>query len=219
MNVDMSLWHLDAPARGHGAGFPSDWVLRWSQAWREREGGGTGITALDLACGAGRHLRLLAGDGVAVTGVDRDAAALAGLAGVSGRVELIEADLEQGPWPLADRVFDVVIVTNYLWRPLLPRIVAAVAPGGWLIYETFTDGQQSIGRPARPEFLLRPGELLTAAAGLRMVAYEDGFLDTGAIAPGDGSVNGRYVQRVAAVREKPPAPGAAPGVYPRFPLR
>ncbi len=219
MNVGMMSLNLGAPAGGHGAGFPSDWVLRWSQAWRERDGDGGRITALDLACGTGRHLRLLAGDGVAVTGVDRDAAALEGLAGVSGRVELIEADLEQGPWPLADRVFDLVIVTNYLWRPLLPRIVAAVAPGGWLIYETFTDGQQSIGRPARPEFLLRPGELLTAAAGLRVVAYEDGFLDAGETAPGDGSVNGRYVQRVAAVREKPPAPGAAPGVYPRFPLR
>jgi SAM-dependent methyltransferase len=214
MNVDMSLI-LGARAGGHGAGFPSDWVLRWSQAWRDRDG----ATALDLACGSGRHLRLLAGDGVAVTGVDRDAAALEGLAGVSGRVELIEADLEQGPWPLAGRVFDVVIVTNYLWRPLLPRIVAAVAPGGWLIYETFTDGQQSIGRPARPEFLLRPGELLAAASGLRVVAYEDGFLDAGETGPGDGGVNGRYVQRVAAVREKPPAPAAAPGVYPRFQLR
>lgn len=222
MNVGMSL-SIGAPALGHGGAFPSDWVLRWSQAWRDRDG----ATALDLACGSGRHLRLLAGDGVAVTGVDRDAAALAGLAGISGCVELIEADLEQGPWPLEGRVFDVVVVTNYLWRSLLPRVVAAVAPGGWLIYETFTDGQQSVGRPARPEFLLRPGELLAAVDGLRVVAYEDGFLEADVPGADGAAVNGRYVQRVAAVRQKPPpgsapdaaAPDAAPGVYPRYRLR
>ncbi|WP_416763319.1 class I SAM-dependent methyltransferase [Roseateles sp. So40a] len=211
--------------------YPSHWVLRWSQAWRDREQ----PTALDLACGSGRHLRLLAGDGVAVTGVDRDAAALAGLRNLSGRVELIEADIESGPWPLAGRVFDLVIVTNYLWRPLLPRVVEAVAPGGWLIYETFTDGQQTVGRPARPEFLLRPGELLEAVAGLRVIGYEDGFegesdgasLDRPRGASLGEGVNGRYVQRVAAVREKPSedlaasaaAPGHAPGVYPRYRLR
>ncbi|MDH0865915.1 class I SAM-dependent methyltransferase [Mitsuaria sp. GD03876] len=218
----MSL-SIGAGAGGHGAGFPSDWVLRWSQAWRDRDG----ATALDLACGAGRHLRLLAGDGVAVTGVDRDAQALAGLAGTSGRVELIEADIEHGPWPLEGRAFDVVIVTNYLWRPLLPRVVASVAPGGWLIYETFTDGQQSIGRPARPEFLLRPGELLAAVEGLRVVAYEDGFLEADLAGDAAATVNGRYVQRVAAVRPRAGADtaadaaanGAAPGVYPRYRLR
>ena len=219
---------LGSPSRvvaggGHGMGLPSDWVLRWSQAWRDRDG----LTALDLACGSGRHLRLLAGDGVAVTGVDRDTTALAGLAGLSGRVELIQADIEQGPWPLEGRVFDLVLVTNYLWRPLLPRIVEAVAPGGWLIYETFTDGQQTIGRPARPEFLLRPGELLDAVDGLRVIAYEDGFIESEPTGPAAGGVNGRYVQRVAAVRDKRPAAGApaadatgaAPGVYPRYRLR
>jgi len=219
---------LGSPSRpvaggGHGAGLPSDWVLRWSQAWRDRDG----LTALDLACGSGRHLRLLAGDGVAVTGVDRDTTALAGLAGLSGRVELIQADIEQGPWPLEGRAFDLVLVTNYLWRPLLPRIVEAVAPGGWLIYETFTDGQQTIGRPARPEFLLRPGELLDAVDGLRVIAYEDGFIEPEPTGPAAGGVNGRYVQRVAAVRDKRPAAGApaadatgaAPGVYPRYRLR
>ncbi|OWQ43986.1 hypothetical protein CDL60_27440 [Roseateles noduli] len=195
--------------------FPSDWVLRWAQAWRDRDG----VTALDLACGSGRHLRLLAGEGVAVTGIDRDAAALATLAGLSDRVELIEADIEQGPWPLADRVFDVVLVTHYLWRPLLPCVVEAVAPGGWLIYETFTDGQQTIGRPANPEFLLRPGELLTAAHGLRVIAYEDGFIESEPPVTGGGTVNGRYVQRVAAVRENRPADAAPPGVYPRYRLR
>ena len=90
--------------------------------------------------------------------------------------EAVCADIENGPWPFAGRSFDGVIVTNYLWRALLPTIVASVAPGGVLIYETFAQGNETVGRPSRPDFLLRPGELLAACASLRIVAYEDGFL-------------------------------------------
>lgn len=184
---------------------PSDWLMRWRQAWER-----PGLTALDVGCGHGRHVRLLAQAGLQVTGVDRDADALAGLRGLPG-VEVVQADIESGPWPFTDRQFDLVLVTNYLWRPLLPLIKAAVAPGGWLIYETFTDGQQTIGRPARPEFLLRPGELLDVCAGLRVVGFEDGFL-TATASP--TAVNGRYLQRVAAVHER----GTDPAGYPRYRL-
>lgn len=163
----------------------SPWLRRWPQALRP------GATALDLACGSGRHVRHLASLGLKVTGVDRDAAAVAPLRGLA---EIIEADIENSPWPLSGRQFDLVLVTNYLWRPLLPSIVESVAPGGWLIYETFADGQQTVGRPARPEFLLQPGELLQACAGLQIVGYENGWTEDAA------GVNGRYVQRVAGVR-------------------
>jgi SAM-dependent methyltransferase len=166
---------------------PSAWVQRFAGLLRP------GGTVLDVACGSGRHLRWLAGRGHAVTGVDRDAGALQPLRPLA---EVLVADLESGPWPLSGRQFDGVVVTNYLWRPLLPQIAGALAPGGVLIYETFADGQQTIGRPARAEFLLQPGELLRAFEGLRVVAFEDGFDET---AP-------RYVQRMAAVR---PLPGAA----------
>ncbi|MFO1330291.1 MAG: class I SAM-dependent methyltransferase, partial [Rubrivivax sp.] len=168
----------------HGAGTPSGWVRRWSALLP------AGARVLDLACGSGRHLRWLSAQGHRLTGVDRDAAAVEPLRALG---EVIVADLEGGPWPLDGRRFDGVVVTHYLWRPLLPAIVASVDRGGVLIYETFADGQQSVGRPARADFLLQPGELLTACAGLRVVAYEDGFLR----APD------RYVQRIAAVRDPP----------------
>jgi SAM-dependent methyltransferase len=169
---------------------PSDWIVRWSHLVP------AGARVLDLACGSGRHLRWFAALGAQVTGVDRDAAALATLADLPG-AERIEADIENGPWPLPDRHFDAVVVTNYLWRPLLPAITASVAEGGLLLYETFAQGQETVGRPSRADFLLRPGELLDAArqAGLRVLGYEDGFL-----ADPD-----RFVQRIAALREAPAA--------------
>ncbi|MEI8266504.1 MAG: class I SAM-dependent methyltransferase [Betaproteobacteria bacterium] len=171
-------------------GTPSPWVTRWA-AWLP-----AGSTVLDLACGSGRHLRWLAAQGLRVTGVDRDEQALQGLAGLRAAhdtVELLLADIEAGPWPLRGRQFDAVLVTNYLWRPLLPTLVASVAPAGLLIYETFASGHARYGRPSRPDFLLQPGELLQAAQGMRVLAYEDGYLDHPP----------RLVQRICARREGP----------------
>jgi SAM-dependent methyltransferase len=174
----------------HQAGAPSPWVRRFASLIRP------GGAVLDVACGSGRHLRWLAAQGHVLTGVDRDAAALEPLHGLG---ELVVADLEGAPWPLPGRQFDGVVVTNYLWRALWPALRGALAEGGVLIYETFAQGQQTVGRPSRPEFLLNPGELWTACEGLRTVAYEDGFDD-----PADG---GRFVQRICAVREPAGARG------------
>jgi SAM-dependent methyltransferase len=160
--------------------------LRWAHLIRP------GGTVLDLACGSGRHTRWLQARGFRVTALDRDAVALQGLDGVA---ETVVADIEQGPWPLPGRRFDAVLVTNYLWRALLPQQVASLAEGGVWLYETFAAGNETVGRPARAEFLLQPGELLQASQGLRVVAYEDGFLDTPP----------RFLQRLAAVR----TPGGA----------
>jgi SAM-dependent methyltransferase len=143
---------------------------------------------LDVACGAGRHLRWMHEHGHPTVGVDRSADAVAACAAWG---DIHCAAIEEGPWPFAGRQFGAVIVTNYLWRPLLPTLVNSVAPGGVLIYETFAHGNETVGRPARADFLLQPGELLAACAGLRTVAYEDGFVDSPA----------RFVQRIAAVRE------------------
>lgn len=129
---------------------------------------------LDLAAGAGRHTRLFVGRGHPVTAVDRDVTGLADLK-ADPAVTILAEDLEDGrPWPLGERRFAGVVVTNYLHRPLLPAIVAAVAPGGCLIYETFAVGNERLGRPSNPDFLLRPGELLEAVRGrLVVLAYEN----------------------------------------------
>lgn len=172
------------------SGEPSAWVRRFVR------GAGHGGKVLDVACGSGRHLRLGLELGFRMVGIDRDISAARVLG--SPRLELIEADLEDGnPFPLAGRQFDGVVVTNYLWRPILPDIVTAVAPSGVLIYETFGVGNERYGRPSNPAFLLRPGELLAAVQpNLRVVAFEHVRL----------TEPDRIVQRIAAVGPDHPWP-------------
>ncbi len=174
----------DPPHGGLAA--PSPWVRRWATLIRP------GGRVLDLACGSGRHVRWLAAQGFAVTGVDRDAAALEPLRGIA---RVLVADLEGAPWPLGGRS------ASMRWSSPTtcggrcgPTLLAALAEGGVLIYETFADGNQSVGKPTRPDFLLRHGELLDVTRGLRIVAYEDGFLQPPP----------RYVQRIAAVADGTP---------------
>lgn len=147
----------------------SPWVARFAPLIP------AGGEVLDLACGSGRHVRLLAGLGHHVEAVDQDPVALAQLSGVKG-VSVRVADIEHGPWPCAGRRFSGIVVTNYLHRLLLPLIEGALAEGGVLIYETFMLGNERFGRPTNPDFLLRSQELLemAQAAGLRVIAYEEG---------------------------------------------
>jgi SAM-dependent methyltransferase len=168
-----------------------------ASAWLQRFATTPPGTALDVACGSGRNLRWLVDTGWQVTGVDRDTAATAPLQSLA---KIVDADIENGPWPFLQQQFDLVVVCNYLWRPLFDDIRAAVKPGGWLIWETFADGQQTIGRPARPDFLLQRGELLRVCTEWRIVAYEDLF-EAGT----DLDTSPRFVQRVAAVRPSPAA--------------
>lgn len=176
---------------------PSRWVTRFVPLVRQ------GGPVLDLACGSGRHTRLFAGRGHPVTAIDRTLAGVADLAGrPPGRSapELIEADLEDGsPWPLpADRRFAAVVVTNYLHRPLFPRLLGSLEPGGVLIYETFGQGNERFGRPSSPDFLLAPGELLDRVGHqLQVVAFEQGVTDFPRRA---------VVQRLCAVADPAPRP-------------
>ena len=173
-----------------GQDTPSAWVRRFVPLIAR------GGRVLDLAAGAGRHTRLLLDMGFAVTAVDRDIAGLLPFAG--GRCEIREMDLEAGPATGAPQSllgllgggYDGIVVTNYLYRPLFAPIAAALAPGGVLIYETFAAGNERLGRPRNPDFLLRRGELLDAFAARTIVAFEEGEVSEPRPA---------VIQRIAAV--------------------
>lgn len=186
---------------------PSPWVERFAPLVR------SGGPVLDLACGGGRHLRLFHRLGHPVVGLDRDLGGVADLEGGMG-VTLVQADLERAdlegagpesggsggrgaPLPIDGR-FAGIVVTNYLHRPLFPAILAALEPGGVLIYETFADGNARFGRPSSPAFLLRRGELLEAVRGtLQVVAFEQGEIAVPKPA---------VVQRICAVAGDDPLP-------------
>jgi SAM-dependent methyltransferase len=172
----------------HGLEPPSDWVKRWAHLLPSNESvvDHESLQVLDLACGHGRHMQFLAGLGHTVLGVDRNAEALKT---ASQWGETLQADIENAEWPLEGRSFKGVVVTNYLWRDLFPQILNSVAEGGVLIYETFSQGNQAFGKPSRPEFLLQPGELLQLCSGLRIVAFEEGFVPS----------PDRLTQRVVAI--------------------
>lgn len=169
----------------HGSSAASGWVRRWSHLYKP------GQTVLDVACGAGRHMAWFSAQGLLATGIDRSETALA-QARAHGHVVL--ADIENHPWPLQGpdgaQTFDVVVVTNYLWRALLPTIINSVAPGGLLVYETFALGNQAFGKPSNPDFLLRDGELLSACQGMTILGFEQGLLREPP----------RCVQRIAACK-------------------
>ena len=171
---------------------PSAWVQRFAALVSNTALEAGTASVLDVACGTGRHTRLFLEMGCRVMAIDRDISGIADLAS-DPMLTAIETDLENDTgWPLTGREFTAVVVTNYLYRPILQDIVGAVDPGGALIYETFAAGNERFGRPKNPDFLLRTGELLAACAGtLAVVAYEQGQVTKPALA---------MVQRVAAVR-------------------
>jgi len=175
------------PSAHNRMGAPSPWIERFANLV-PKDG-----TVLDLACGGGRHGRLFLSLGYSLVALDRNLSAVRDLAD-NPKVELIEADLEDGrAFPLAGRSFAAVVVANYLYRPLLPALVAAIARGGLLLYETFAQGNERFGRPRNPDFLLARGELLEAVSGrLRVLAYEDLVVERPTPAA---------VQRIAARRE------------------
>lgn len=174
---------------------PSAWVARFAPLIPIGE-------VLDLACGNGRHARLLANLGLEVRAIDRDDAALAATAGPSIVTQKIDLEAEGFIWPFEPRRFSGIVVTNYLHRPLFPHILEGLQPGGVLIYETFAQGNGHFGKPSNPAFLLKPGELLHAVVvaknlSLRIVAYEDGYVELPKPA---------MVQRICVVNTSPDLP-------------
>lgn len=142
---------------------------------------------LEVACGAGRNAQWMVARGFEVVAVDRTPQQIPG-------VRFVQADLEGGKsWPFPGERFAGVLVVNYLHRPLYPHLIAALAPGGVLIYETFMVGNERFGRPSNPDYLLRPGELLEEFGSLHVVAFEQGRV----FAP-----KSAMIQRIGAVRER-----------------
>ena len=162
---------------------PSSWIVQWAGLVP------SDAPVLDLAAGRGRHALLFADRGHKVTAIDRDTSRLVSHA----NIESLQADLEDGsPWPLGDRRFGAVVVTNYLHRPLMPVLLDAIAQGGMLLYETFMEGNERFGKPNRPEFLLKDGELLELVRGrFSVTAYEARMISAPHMA---------MVQRIAARR-------------------
>ncbi|MFZ6644548.1 class I SAM-dependent methyltransferase [Undibacterium sp. TJN25] len=155
-----------------------------ASAWVRRFAGliPAGGRVLDLACGAGRHSRLLHAAGLDVLAVDRDTDSLAALAAQG--IATLHLDLESGPqgfdWPFEAQSLAAVVVTNYLHRPLFPSMLNSLQAGGVLIYETFAVGNAAFGRPANPDFLLADAELLrqmqsNPGVGMHIVSYEQGY--------------------------------------------
>jgi SAM-dependent methyltransferase len=168
--------HASLPSSHTALDQASAWVARFAPTIPSGE-------VLDLACGGGRHARLLASLGHPVLAVDRDADALARAAGQS--ITTRQIDLENGDeaWPFEPGRFAGIVVTNYLHRPLFAGMLRSLAPGGVLIYETFAVGNEHFGKPSNPLFLLKRGELLKVAANeslssMHVVAYEDGYVAT-----------------------------------------
>ena len=181
---------------GHQASLsPSRWVVRFSTLVV------AGARVLDVACGQGRHSRWFAARGCRVVAVDRDTAALDGLASVAG-VTPVRADLETHPWPFDGEKFDAIVVTHYLHRALFPNLLQVLADDGVLLYETFARGNEAYGKPSNPNFLLADGELLTLVGrSLIVVAFEQGRIE---------SAPPNVMQRLAAVGRRRPWPPDLP---------
>ena len=134
-------------------------------------------TALDVACGAGRDAVFLAAHGFAVEARDHApealerAQALARREGVALRT--VMCNLERQGLAPPERAFDLVVCFRFLHRPLFPWMQQAVAPGGWLVSETYRSGQERYGRPRRAQFVLQPDELARAFPALEIVRYEE----------------------------------------------
>ena len=148
----------------HDSESPSAWVVRWAPLVERGP-------VLDVACGLGRHARFFVELGLEVIAVDREPQTIPG-------ARFVQADLEDGrPWPFGGQRFGGIVVTNYLHRPLFPRLAEALDEGGVLIYETFMAGNERFGKPSNPAFLLRPGELLEAFASLEVLGFEQGMVE------------------------------------------
>lgn len=172
------------PASADRLAGPSSWLVQNADLLPRRG------KALDVASGSGRHALLLSAAGLSVRAVDRDAEAVGELKAAARRlgfrVEAEVKDLEAANVDLGEDVYDIVLVVNYLHRPLFPVLARALRRGGCLIYETYTKAQAERGKPMNAEYLLDPGELAVLVAPLEVIRQREGEFE------------GRMISAVAA---------------------
>ena len=154
---------------------PAAWLVEHASVL-PREG-----QALDVASGGGRHALWLAGRGLTTLAVDRNPEAVQAVneEARARQLPLVAEvrDLERGGNPFPRSTYDVIVVVHYLHRPLFPALIDALAPGGLLVYETFTRAQAARGKPTNPDFLLESGELLDLVRPLEILASREGDYD------------------------------------------
>ena len=172
---------------------PAAWLIDNRDLWPARG------RVLDVACGKGRHALLMAQSGLQVRAIDANADAIAALRNEAERlglqIDTAVVDLETDPPPsLGESVYDMIAVFNYLHRPVLPAIRAAVKPGGRIFYETFTTRQAERGKPRNPAFLLKDGELRELMKSFVILRSRD------------GDIGGRFIASIVA--ERPSQKGA-----------
>lgn len=149
----------------------SNWVKYCLEALPCKKG-----YVLDLACGKGRHSMFLSSLGYNVLSVDIDENKLNCFSGKLIKKKVIDVE-NINNWPLEKKPFDAIIVTNFLNRKIFPSIVRSIKKGGHLIYETFSEGHQKIGKPSNPKYILKPRELIRLSSKMQLVAYENIYIN------------------------------------------
>ncbi|MEJ2619686.1 MAG: methyltransferase domain-containing protein [Candidatus Thiodiazotropha sp.] len=133
-------------------------------------------SALDLACGLGGNALFLAGKGLEVEAWDLSAVAIQRLVQTAKQHNLNNLiaqlrDVEKQP-PSAQQ-FDVIVVSYFLERGLIPALIQALRPDGLIFYQTFTQQAVSEDGPKNPSFRLADQELLQLFRDLRVRVYRE----------------------------------------------
>ncbi|PIE12571.1 MAG: hypothetical protein CSA68_12500 [Rhodobacterales bacterium] len=164
------------------------WDAKYSQPDHQIEGGeasymlkrfadqASGKRALDVASGTGRNALYLAARGFEVEALDISPVGLQRLEreaqGLTGVVQTKQVDLE-GYVPPRD-CYDLIVVTNYLNRPLIPHLGRALRLSGILVMDTFMVDERNQKNTHRPEYLLKRDEFLDYFhTGFEVLQFED----------------------------------------------
>tara|TARA_B100001121_G_C18541784_1_gene551102 strand:- start:126 stop:635 length:510 start_codon:yes stop_codon:yes gene_type:complete len=131
---------------------------------------------LDLACGRGRHSIFLSNLGYNVLSVDIDRNKLNCFNGKLIKKKVIDVE-NINNWPLEKTKFNAIIVTNFLNRTIFPSIINSIKKGGYLIYETFSEGHEKIGKPSNPKYILKPRELMHLSCKMQLLTYESIYIN------------------------------------------